>query len=157
MLIAFIYTATLNTSLALLLTSCSRLVSSKMAPTRPANLTQSAKEHTRDLITQIDSLISALPETIPEATKDDIIYTAMKANGDTPFETFNRRMDAIIGEDLRDEQGRLRYLRRGRHGLKAVCAYLERIMDSDQPGMQYALMDIKLERLIAELKFYQQR
>lgn len=114
-----------------------------------------AQQRTHDLIQRILGLVPTLPDTIPEAEKNDVICTAMKTTGESAFATFNRRMDAIIGEDTRDKSGRLRYIRRGRLGLKAVCTYLERVLD--QPGLQYDLMDIKLERLVKELEFYQQQ
>lgn len=97
-----------------------------------------AQQHTHNLIQRIVSLVPTLPDTIPEAEKDDVIYTAMKKTGESPFATFNRRMDAIIGEDTRDNAGRLQHIRRGRLGLKAVCAYFERVLD--EPGLQYELM-----------------
>lgn len=113
-----------------------------------------AQDRTHGLIQRILELVPTLPDTVPEASKEDVIYTAMKKTGESAFATFNRRMDAIIGEDTRNEEGRLQYIRRGRLGLKAVCTYLERVLDL--PGLQYDLMDIKLERLVQELEFYQQ-
>lgn len=112
-----------------------------------------AQQHTFELIQRILALSPTLPDTIPLAEKDDTICTAMNKTGESPWATFNRRFDAIFGEDTRNDSGRLQHLRRGRLGLKAVCTYLERVLD--QPGLLYDLMDIKLERLIRELEFYQ--
>lgn len=115
-----------------------------------------AQQHTFDLIQRIHELVPTLPDTIPEAEKTDVIYTAMKKTAESAFATFNRRFDAFAAEDTRSkESGRLQYIRRGRLGLNAVCAYLKRVLD--EPGLQYDLMDIKLERLIKELEFYQPR
>lgn len=110
---------------------------------------------TLELIQGIIALAHKLPDTIPDATKEDVICTAMKTTGDTDWETFNRRFDAVFGDDCRDADGRLKYLRRGRLGLTAVCSYLQRV--PDQKGMPLDLVNIKLERLLDELKFYVKR
>jgi hypothetical protein len=62
------------------------------------------------LVDRIDILVRALPKTIGTAPKKSriahVIQTVHGENNDTPT-TFNRRLDVLFGEDLRDDQGRL--------------------------------------------------
>lgn len=70
--------------------------------------------------------------------------------GDTPFETFNKRFDALFGQDCRDSDGRLHHIRQGKNGMGLICAYLNSIKwTSDIP---LDLVEIKLLRLSTELR-----
>ena len=70
--------------------------------------------------------------------------------GDTPYETFNRRFDALFGEDCRDSGGRLHHVRQGKLGLGLIISYLSKInWTKDFP---LDLVELKLQRLVNELK-----
>ena len=69
---------------------------------------------------------------------------------ETAHETFNRRFDAMFGEDCRDNDGRLHYVRKGKLGLGRVCSYLSKIDWADNFPLD--IVEIKLQRLITELK-----
>jgi hypothetical protein len=80
------------------------------------------------LITSILTLSNSLPTSIPHGTIRDKISTVLNtAEGETAFETFNRRFDALFGEDCRDSSGRLHHIRQGKNGMGLVCAYLNKI------------------------------
>ena len=72
---------------------------------------------------------------------------------ETAHKTFNRRFDAMFGEDCRDPAGRLHYIRRGKLGLGCVCAYLSEIDWADNFPLD--IVKIKLRRLFTELQYHQ--
>lgn len=72
---------------------------------------------------------------------------------ETSHETFNRRFDAMFGEDCRDDAGRLQYVRKGKFGLGRVCSYLTKIDWEDNFPLD--IVEIKLQRLLSELKHLQ--
>ena len=52
------------------------------------------------LIKNITQLSNALPPSVDKATTKDKIWIVMHGpEGETPFETFNQRFDALFGED----------------------------------------------------------
>ncbi|KAJ7076638.1 hypothetical protein B0H15DRAFT_934227 [Mycena belliarum] len=58
-----------------------------------------------DVIKTIAKLTSQLPETVPEASDDDKIYrviTTLEGIDDSVAGTFNRRFDALFGNNERD-------------------------------------------------------
>ncbi|KAI0038954.1 hypothetical protein FA95DRAFT_1599976 [Auriscalpium vulgare] len=112
----------------------------------------SAVDRTRTLIQELASLAKQLPKDIAEATKSEPVFEVLqKVSGETTWETFNRRFDILFGENRRGPDGRLMNIRRGRYGMQNVVTYLNNIVG--QPGMLYELMDIKLNRIIAELDY----
>ena|ERR1700691_2239636 len=115
-----------------------------MSTTQPA-------ERVKSLIANLLTLCDGLPSSIPLASKDDQIYHVMKnVTGDDEWQTFNHRFDLLFGEDLRDAEGCLLHIRRGKYGMDAVCTYLKGI-DLDTPGLFHDLMAIKLIRVVEEL------
>ncbi|KAJ6593318.1 hypothetical protein B0H19DRAFT_17359 [Mycena capillaripes] len=70
-------------------------------------------------------------------------------DGDTAS-TFNRRMDVLFGEDLRDAAGRLKYVAAGKHGMSAVVKYLKTVPWAE---LQCTIVQPKLDRIIRELEF----
>lgn len=74
------------------------------------------------------------------------------AERDTPHETFNRRFDALFAEDCRDSDGRLHHVRQGKLGMGLVVQYLSKI---DWTSFPLDLVELKLQRLIIELKHLQ--
>ncbi|KZT64308.1 hypothetical protein DAEQUDRAFT_741379 [Daedalea quercina L-15889] len=112
------------------------------------------QDHLEQLVQDITELSKKLPGSVPEATKDDKIYTVMTSvTGNSHWGTFNRRFDILFGEDCRNEEGRLHYIRRGRHGMAKVTSYLNRvIVDENTLKGFYTPATVKLERLKAELE-----
>jgi hypothetical protein len=68
-------------------------------------------------------------------------------------ETFNRHFDAMFGEDCQDTSGHLQYVCKGKLGLGRVCSYLSKIDWADNFPLD--IVEIKLQRLITELKHFQ--
>jgi hypothetical protein len=70
---------------------------------------------------------------------------------ETPFETFNKRFDALFAEDCHNSDGRLDEIRQGKSGMGMVCSYLKKTNWSE--GFPLDLVQIKLQRLSVELRF----
>jgi hypothetical protein len=105
------------------------------------------------LVADISILAHALPPSVPNGSKDDKIWSVMNTDDcETAHETFNKRFDAMFGEDCRDLHGRLHHVRRGKLGLGLVCLYLSKLDWSEFP---LDLVEIKLRRLLVELKHLQ--
>jgi hypothetical protein len=102
------------------------------------------------LVKSITALSNSLPKSLPNGTTGDKIWAVMHTQeGETPFETFNKRFDAMFGEDCRDVDGRLHYIRQGNHGMGLVCTYLNKIKWTSNFPLD--LVEIKLLRLKTEL------
>ena len=71
---------------------------------------------------------------------------------DSPHETFNRRFDVLFAEDCRDADGRLHHVRQGKLGMGLIVSYLSKL---DWTGFPLDLVELKLRRLITELKHLQ--
>ena len=106
---------------------------------------------------EIRWLSDQLPKTIPEGEVAEKPYTIVsKAYDKTEggWMVFNSRMDALYGEDCRDEAGRLKYIFRGPFGMHAVCVFITELLASDVAGtLPYDLVKIKLERIKNESTF----
>jgi hypothetical protein len=108
----------------------------------------------KTLIKSITTFSNSLPPFVQQGTKEDKIWTVMNTEErETAHETFNRRFDAMFGEDCRDDTGRLQYVRKGKFGLGHVCSYLSKIDWADNFPLD--IVEIKLQRLITELKHLQ--
>ncbi|KAK7007198.1 eukaryotic translation initiation factor 3 [Favolaschia claudopus] len=112
-----------------------------------------------DLIKQMRRLAGLLPDSVPEGsleTEDDkkIFHVTSQVHGidDTVSGTFNRRFDILFGEDTRDNNGRLKYMRRGPMGMDLVVKYLEGI-HWQTAAIPLDLAKLKLERVVAELTY----
>ena len=106
------------------------------------------------LVKVIGTLSNGLPQSIPLGTKEDKIWTVMHTEEcETAHETFNRRFDAMFGEDCRDTTGRLQHIRKGKLGLGSVSAYLSKVDWADNFPLD--IVEIKLQRLIVELQHHQ--
>lgn len=102
------------------------------------------------LVTEICALANGLSSSVPNGSKDDKIWAVINLDdGKTPHETFNKRFDAMFGEDCCDLHGRLHHVHCGRLGIGLVCSYLTKIDWADFP---LDLAEIKLQRLLVELK-----
>ncbi|KAI0245845.1 hypothetical protein BJV78DRAFT_1287088 [Lactifluus subvellereus] len=106
------------------------------------------------LVKEIGILSNSLSDAVPKGSKDDKIWSVMNTEEcDTPHETFNRRFDALFAEDCRDSDGRLHHVRQGKLGMGLIVSYLSKINWTDFP---LDLVELKLRRLITELKHLQQ-
>jgi hypothetical protein len=105
--------------------------------------------HNQSLITNIISLTRGLPTSVPPANKDDKIFEVMNGSvGESAWQTFNKRFDALFAEDCRDKHGRLQYIRRGKLGMDKVCQYLATL---NLEAMPQDLVTLKLNRLNEEI------
>jgi hypothetical protein len=96
------------------------------------------------LVQSITTLSNALPPSVQKATVNDKIWAVIHGpEGETPFETFNRRFDALFGEDCHDSAGCLHYLCRGKSGMGLVCLYIKKI--NWNPEFPLDLVEIKLQ------------
>ena len=104
----------------------------------------------KTLVKAITTLSNGLPHSIEQGTKEDKIWSVMNTREcDIAHETFNRRFDALFGEDCRDSGGRLQYIRKGKLGLGRVCSYLSKVDWADNFPLD--IVEIKLRRLVVEL------
>jgi hypothetical protein len=108
----------------------------------------------KDLVKNIASLSKVLPQSIQQGTKEDKIWCVMNAGErDTAHETFNRRFDAMFGEDCRDSSGRLLHIRRGKLGMGLVTSYLSEIDWAQDFPLD--IVELKLQHLLEELRHLQ--
>ena len=108
----------------------------------------------RLLVKEISTLSNSLSDSVPKGSKDDKIWSVMNTEErDTPHETFNQRFDAMFAEDCRDSDGRLHHVRQGKLGMGLVVSYLSKI--NWTMGFPLDLVELKLQRLVTELKFLQ--
>ena len=101
-------------------------------------------------VSQIQTLCTELPSTIPIGSNRCKITQVLDGpECESPWQTFNKRFDALFAEDCRDEAGRLHHIRRGEHGMDKMNNYLASI---DFTALPLDLVAIKLDRLKAELE-----
>jgi hypothetical protein len=106
------------------------------------------------LVKEIGTLSNSLADSVPKGSKNDKIWSVMNTEErDTPHETFNRRFDALFAEDCRNSNGRLHHVRQGKLGMGLIVSYLSKI--NWALGFPLDLVELKLQRLIAELKHLQ--
>lgn len=104
-------------------------------------------------VKEIGTLSASLADSVPKGSKDDKLWLVMNsAEGESPHKTFNRRFDALFAEDCRDSSGRLHHVRQGKLGMGLVVTYLSKLNWANFP---LDLVDLKLQRLITELKHLQ--
>jgi hypothetical protein len=102
------------------------------------------------LIKSISVHSNFLPKSVPNGTTQDKIWTVMHSpQGETGFETFNQRFDALFGKDCHDSDGHLQHIRQGKYGMKHVCTYLSNIKWMNEFLLN--LVENKLVRLNTEL------
>jgi hypothetical protein len=78
----------------------------------------SALETIKQLVKEISMLSNSLSDMVLKGSKDDKIWSVMNTKeGDTLHETFNRRFDALFGEDCHDSCGCLHYVCQGKLGM----------------------------------------
>jgi hypothetical protein len=107
-------------------------------------------------LSRLEQVVKTLPKSIPLAKKSDAVFTVFQ-NIPIPedvtghFEAFNRRMDALFGNDVRDPvTGRLVNIRRGPFGIDLVVKYLREATDAGYLLWNIAIL--KVDRLIEEIE-----
>jgi hypothetical protein len=114
----------------------------------------STPETIKQLVKVINALSSSLSDAVPKGSQDDKIWSVMNTKeGDTPHETFNRRFDVLFGEDCRDSGGHLHHIRQGKLGMGLIISYLLKIDWLEDFPLD--LVELKLQRLVDELKYLQ--
>ncbi|KAJ6522529.1 hypothetical protein DFH09DRAFT_1097114 [Mycena vulgaris] len=107
-----------------------------------------------DLIKKMKKPTAQFPEAIPLASDaDDIVRVITTIHGidNSVRGTFNRRFDILFGEDCRDDDGRLKNIRRGDVEMPCVLNYLESI-HWESAEIPLDLAGIKLKRIVDELE-----
>jgi hypothetical protein len=104
----------------------------------------------------LSSLVSLLPSSVPLATKNDEIFRIFTKipipdDPEDQWPVFNRRMDILFGEDVRNTNGRLANVVRGPLGMDLVMDYLSKAVTARY--LLWEPVQLKLERLINELQW----
>ena len=108
----------------------------------------------KHLLKDISALSNTLSDAVPKGSKDNKIWSVLNTKeGDIPHETFNHQFDALFGEDCHDSSGRLLHVRQGKLGMGLVISYLSKI--DWATGFPLDLVELKLQRLVTELKVLQ--
>ncbi|KAA1473689.1 hypothetical protein DENSPDRAFT_851780 [Dentipellis sp. KUC8613] len=106
-----------------------------------------------DLVRQVPRL----PARVLRAEKTGDVATVFKnipvSQEDGTWQAFNRRMDVLYGEDVRDEHGRLKNVQRGEHGMEKVVSYLQTIVSQQDKDFLWTAGIPKLVRLVDEVNF----
>ena len=102
-------------------------------------------------VSEIKVLCSELPMTVQNGSNRCKINQVLSLKeGESAWQTFNQRFNALFGEDCRDAASRLCHIRRGEFGMDKVNTYLSSIKFD---GMPLDLVTIKLNRLKTELEY----
>lgn len=121
-------------------------------PPLPSNEYQSFSE----TVSALKVLVEKLPKSVPVGKKKDVIPMLFEkipvpADPSQHFEVFNRRMDILFGENLRDTKtGRLPNIRRGAFGMGMVMDYVTKAMGDG--FLLWDIAQIKIERLVQEIQ-----
>lgn len=116
-----------------------------------------------DFKLKIDALrqiLRDIPESsIPISQKEDRIYVVFnniplnRDDKSTHWTTFNRRMDALFSDELRDSAtGRLTNVKRGPLGMGMVLQYFYEV--ASRQDLDWELASIKVDRLIDDLRYF---
>lgn len=104
----------------------------------------------------LEEVSRGIPASVPMARKNHLIavtFENIPVPDNTPlhWEVFNRRMDALFGDDVRDPKtGRLLNIARGPFGMVLVISYLRQTVEAGSIPWDLGL--IKVERLISEIQ-----
>lgn len=104
-------------------------------------------------VNQLIKLIPRLPKSVPLATYSDriqVVFKNIPLVSDDAWPVFNRRFDALFGEDTRDKDGRLLNIRSGPLGMDAVVIYLQAVICLP---LLWEAARPKIERLVTEITY----
>lgn len=105
------------------------------------------------LVDKLKKLVQRLPKSIPLATEKHRIHEVftnipIPSDPSSSYECFNKRMDALYAEDLRQD-GKLPNVYRGPYGLDLVAEYFEKCVDVG--ALPWDIAAIKVQRIVDEL------
>jgi hypothetical protein len=110
-----------------------------------------------DILNVIKNLSSS-KISLAEAEKTDIIYAYRldRTNFPSLVERWKHILSTVLGEDTRNEHGRLQHVLAGRHGISAFMSALGRVLDDNAKvfGPHAALIDDYLTVVEKELDYY---
>ena len=117
----------------------------------PHSPSPSPQEMMQGVLNHIYTLSQHLPLSVPLAVQADSIYTVMiSPEGESWWQTINKRFDVLFGEDCHNANGRLLHIHHGPLRMDLVCSYLREI---DITWMPIDIMSLKVLRLYEELKY----
>ena len=105
---------------------------------------------------ELTSLVESLPTSVPNAkatSRTITVFTSIPVpkNPLELWEVFDRRFNALFGEDLRDvKTKRLPNIQQGKHGLGLVLTYIRDMIGAGTLDWGTAIP--KMQRLVDELK-----
>lgn len=108
------------------------------------------------LVTELVELVKNLPTSVRSAKSNSRIVTVftnipVPDNPIDQWEAFDKRMNALYGEDLRDAgTKRLPNIQRGKHGLDLVVTYIQDMIKKS--SLDWIAAMPKVQRLVDELK-----
>ncbi len=112
---------------------------------------ESAKQLIRKLVPEILTLVKCLPDTLPLASADDPIADRFARVEHNDWESFDRVINALFGEDTRVD-GRLpNACFRGPRGMQFVADYLEKA--AKEGWIEWVPALPKYQRIHDELEF----
>jgi hypothetical protein len=107
------------------------------------------------LIKKIQALAPSLPDSVTEASEDDNelhrVLTETSGIEDSPWGMLNHQLDKLFGVDT-CENGHLKYIRRGEHGMLFVAEHLAGL-DWKSGKYPLDLVEFKLQRIVDELQY----
>lgn len=120
-----------------------------------SRLPDPARTFVEEQVRVLISLLPSLPASVKLATKDDNIsriFTSIPVPNDPDLQwpVFNRRMDILFGEDVRDDKGRLLNVMRGPFGIGMVMDYVQQAVRAGY--LLWEPVTPKLDRLIKEIR-----
>ncbi|KAJ7755768.1 hypothetical protein B0H14DRAFT_2635245 [Mycena olivaceomarginata] len=103
------------------------------------------------LIKKIETFAPLLPDSVKEASTDDNELHCTSGIDDSPWGTLNCQLDKLFGVDTR-EDGRLKHIRRGEHGMSFVASHLAGL-DWKSGKYPLDLVGIKLQRVVDDMEY----
>ncbi|PPR07642.1 hypothetical protein CVT24_006550 [Panaeolus cyanescens] len=108
-------------------------------------------------VSLLDTGVATLPMSVREATPSDEISSVFLQNPvpdniEEKWEVFNKRMDALYGEDRRNDDGALPNILRGKHGLELVVQYLKECFELTRTQFQWEAATNKVVRIVKEVQ-----
>jgi hypothetical protein len=107
------------------------------------------------IVNTITLLTKRLPSSMPKGKRDGKLYHVMTNDnyqGETPWETFNKCLDATFGEDCQNAEGQLENVCQGQFGMDIITKYLLIAINLPRAQAFHAPMMLKLKCMRDELK-----